>query len=81
MGSKKEKNVIAKTNSALLLITEGIFLLDMWKCGNSRLIRAPHYVPFNVHQTGIFTSYLTGKSNTALSLRNKPVAQLSVEKQ
>ena len=56
-----EKTVIAKMNWALLLITEGISHLDLWKYANSMLICTSNYVPFNVRQSGTFTSYLTGK--------------------
>lgn len=48
-------------NWALLLITEGIFLLDLWKYANSMSICTSNYVPFNVQLSGTFTQYLTGK--------------------
>lgn len=58
-------------NWTLLLITEGISLLDLWKYANSMLICTSNYVPFNVRQSGTFTRYLTGKFiNSVWSLKN-----------
>lgn len=48
-------------NWALLLITEGISLLDSWKYANSMLICTSNYVPFNMRLSGTFTPYLAGK--------------------
>ncbi len=48
-------------NWALLLITEAISLLDLWKYANSMLICTSNDVPFNVWQSGTFTPYETGK--------------------
>lgn len=57
------KLIIATMICALLLITEGMSLLDLWKYANSTLISATNNVLFNVRQSGTFTPYLTGKFN------------------
>lgn len=65
-------------NWALLLITEDISLLDLWKYANSMLICTSNYVPFNVRQSGTFAPYLTGKF---IQCGASKMSQASVERQ